>query len=202
MFVLLVQNSGKIYIGLVKYSTFVAYCWYLYSAGGGVSTITYLSSLLSPHTWVLLGICVNNDVGRVHEIKRTYPASRTHGLFITIFYLHDIYTISTIYGGACPNPFDNPLLLGIPYPYSLNSPLTYLDPSSVLWCDPCPLWSLVGCILTPPPFLPIPQRFPFSKACPPTTTLRYQLHIVRYTKVIYDLKVRAKCDLWQWNNLK
>jgi hypothetical protein len=35
--------------------------------------------------------------------------------------------ISMIYGGAGPNPFDNPLLLRNPYPYSLNSPLTYLE---------------------------------------------------------------------------
>jgi hypothetical protein len=35
--------------------------------------------------------------------------------------------ISMIYRGACPNPFDNPFLLGNPYPYSLNSPLTYLE---------------------------------------------------------------------------
>ncbi len=62
-----------------------------------------------------------------------------------------------IYGGACPNPFDNPLVLENPYPYSLNTYFLTWNPSSMLWCEfpstqiPCWLYS------DPPPlFLPIP----------------------------------------------
>ncbi len=93
-----------------------------------------------------------------------------------------------IYGGACPNPFDNPLLLRSPYPYSLNSPLTYLES---LLCVVARFSSTLipGWLYTDPPLsspfpFPLPQRFPISNACPPTTTLRYRLHIVRYSKVL------------------
>jgi hypothetical protein len=53
-----------------------------------------------------------------------------------------------------PQSFRLPPLLRKPYPYSLNSPLTYLE-IPPLWsgANPHPLWSLVGCTLTPlPPF--------------------------------------------------
>jgi hypothetical protein len=44
----------------------------------------------------------------------------------------------------------------------------------------------------PPLFFPIPlspsQRFPFSNACPPMTTLRYRLHIVQYNSTEYGME--------------
>ncbi len=100
-----------------------------------------------------------------------------------------------------PNPFlitlfvawkSLPLLLG-------NLPLTYLEiPPLCRGANSHPLCSLVSCKLTPPPFFPIPlspsQRFPFSNACPPTTTLRYRLHIVRYTyKILAKWMAGATC---------
>jgi hypothetical protein len=97
---------------------------------------------------------------RVHEIKRTYLASRIHGLFITWSqsFISTMHTrLHDIYGGACPNPFDNPLLLGNLYPYSLKLPSYLLGiPPLCRGANPHPLWSQVGCILAPPPFLPIP----------------------------------------------
>jgi hypothetical protein len=59
-------------------------------------------------------------------------------------------------GGACPNP----LII----PFCLESPPLFLElPSYLLGIPPLccgansrPLWSLVGCILTAPLFLPIP----------------------------------------------
>jgi hypothetical protein len=93
---------------------------------------------------------------RVHEIKRTYLASRTHGLFIT----KTQSFISTIYTRRCmpQPPFDNPLLLlGNPSPYSLElSPYLLGNPSFVSWHEspstPVPGWLYTN----PPPFLPIP----------------------------------------------
>jgi hypothetical protein len=121
-----------------------------------------------------------------------YPASRTHGLFITYTqsFISMIYTrLARYIGGACPNPFDNPLLLGNAFLIPWTPLLLTWNPSSVPWCNPCLLWSLVGCILSPPPLsypfpFPFPQQFPFSNACPPTTTLRYRLHIVRYNNIL------------------
>jgi hypothetical protein len=81
-----------------------------------------------------------------------------------------------------PNPF---LLLGNPSltPWKLS--LTYLEiPSLCCGANSRPLWSQVGYILTPPtPPIPLSpsQRFPLLNACPLKTTLRYRLHIVRYT---------------------
>ncbi len=61
--------------------------------------------------------------------------------------------ISMIYGGACPNPFDNPLLLRNPYPYSLNSPLTYLEiPPLCLGANPVHSDPWLA-VYWPPPFL-------------------------------------------------
>jgi hypothetical protein len=95
---------------------------------------------------------------RVHEIKRTYFASRTHGLFIT----QTQSFISTIYTEVhAPILLIIPLLLlGNPSLYSLELfPYLLGNPSSVLWRKSRPLWSLVGCILTPP--LPPHTLFPF-----------------------------------------
>ncbi len=93
-----------------------------------------------------------------------------------------------IYGGACLNPFDNSLLLKNPYPYSLNSPLTYLE--SLLYVmaqipvhsDP---WLAVYWPPPSSPFpFPLPQWFPISNTCPPMTTLWYRLYTVRYSSTI------------------
>jgi hypothetical protein len=77
-----------------------------------------------------------------------------------------------IYGGACPNPFGNPPLLGNPYPYSLSSPLTYLE--SLLSWRKFPSTLIPGWPYTDPPFsssfpFPLPQRFPISNTCLPTS---------------------------------
>ncbi len=96
-----------------------------------------------------------------------------------------------IYGSACPNPFDNPLCLGTP-------PLIPWTPLLLNWksllCDVAPIpvhsdpWLAVHWPPLPPslssPFpFSLPQWFPISNTCPPTTTLRYRLHTVRYTRV-------------------
>jgi hypothetical protein len=124
----------------------------------------------------------------------------------TILYQHNIYPIGTIctilawYWRSTPQSFCNPpSCLGIP-PLSLDPSL--LTWKSLLWRDSRPLRSLVGCILTfpPPPssaphfLFPFPQRFPISNTCPPMTTLRYRLHIVRYSQVI-----GAEVPTVQWN---
>jgi hypothetical protein len=86
-----------------------------------------------------------------------------------------------------------PLKIPLVIPLRLESPspvpeplFTYLESLLCVWCDSRPLWSQVACVLTfplPLPFpssFPAPQRFPNSNMCPPTTTLRHRLHIVRY----------------------
>jgi hypothetical protein len=86
-----------------------------------------------------------------------------------------------------PSPFPTTpfCCLEIPPLISWNPSLTYLEiPSLCRGLNSRPLWSLVGCILTPPPsppflFLP-PNGSPYSNACPPTTTLRYRLLIIQY----------------------
>jgi hypothetical protein len=76
-------------------------------------------------------------------------------------------------------------LLGNPSPYSLELfPYLLGNPSSVSWRK-SPSTLIPGWLYTDPPPsspfpFPLPQRFPISNACPPTTTLRYQLHTVRY----------------------
>ncbi len=89
-----------------------------------------------------------------------------------------------------PNPFlTSPFCcLVIPPPISWKPSFTYLEiPPLCCGANSCPLWSPVGCILPPPltPPFPFPSSngFPYSNACPLTTTLRYRLHIVRYNKV-------------------
>jgi hypothetical protein len=86
-----------------------------------------------------------------------------------------------------PNPFlTSPFCcLEIPLPTSWKPSLTYLEiPPLCRGANSHPLWSQVGCILTPPPHSPAPlspsQRFPLLNRCPLETTLRYRLHIVRY----------------------
>ncbi len=82
-----------------------------------------------------------------------------------------------IYGGACPNPFDNPLLLGNPYPYSLNSPLTYLE--SLLCVVVRSLSALIpGWLYTDPP-LPPHSLSPFPNSSP------FQMHAL----------LRRHCDI-------
>jgi hypothetical protein len=139
---------------------------------------------------------------RVHEIKRTYIASRRRGLFITWtqFFISTTHTQLARYaqgwhyiGGTWHNPLDNPLgsplgnplLPGKSLPCSWT-PITYLESLLCMWCDSRPLWSQVACVLTSPPFpspssFATPQWFPISNMCPPTMTLRHRLHIVRYT---------------------
>ncbi len=85
--------------------------------------------------------------------------------------------------------FDNPFsLLGNPSPYSLKlSPYLLGNPSFVSWRE-FPSTLVPGWLYTNPPPSPFPfpptQQFPFSNACPPTMTLRYRLHTVRYTTMV------------------
>jgi hypothetical protein len=84
----------------------------------------------------------------------------------------------------------NQILLITPFawkslPLFLSFFLLTWYPSFASWCDSHPIKSLVGCILTSPPFaphslFPFPQQFPISNTCPSTRTLRNWLHIVRY----------------------
>jgi hypothetical protein len=80
-------------------------------------------------------------------------------------------------------------------PLFLNSLLTWLEsllcvvvrfPSTLI---PGWLYTDLPPLSSPFPF-PLPQRFPISNTCPPTTTLRYRLHIVRY---IYTLTICPPC---------
>jgi hypothetical protein len=54
-----------------------------------------------------------------------------------------------------PQPFDNPPLLGNPYPYSLNFPFTYLE-SLLCVVMRFPSTLIPGWLYTDPPFPPIP----------------------------------------------
>jgi hypothetical protein len=78
--------------------------------------------------------------------------------------------------------------LEIPLPTSGKPSLTYLEiPPLCRGANSRPLRSQVGCILTPPPLpcSPSPsQRLLLRNACPLKTTLRYRLHIVRYTSTL------------------
>ncbi len=72
---------------------------------------------------------------------------------------HDMYKINMISEVHDPILLITPLCLEIP-PLFLEPPLTYLEVPPLAWCDSRPLRSLVGCILTPPPFPPH-SLFPF-----------------------------------------
>ncbi len=80
-------------------------------------------------------------------------------------------------------------------------PFTYLESLLCVWCDSGPLWSQVACVLTSPlplpsPFsFPAPQRFPISTMCPPTTTLRHRLHIVRYKRCLTTIFILTSTAL-------
>jgi hypothetical protein len=63
-------------------------------------------------------------------------------------------------------------------------PLTYLESHLSVWCDPRPPWSQFACKLTSPfpcPF-PTPNGFPNSIVCPPKTTSRHRLPLVRHNR--------------------
>jgi hypothetical protein len=86
-----------------------------------------------------------------------------------------------------PSPFPiTPFCsLEIPRLILWNPSLTYLEiPPLCRGANSRPLWPLVGCILTPPPSslfpFPPPNGSPSQMHAPPMTTLRYQLHTVRY----------------------
>jgi hypothetical protein len=82
----------------------------------------------------------------------------------------------------------------MPCPLEL-SPYLLGNPSSVSWREspsaliPGWLYTDLPPFSSPFPFLP-PQRFPFSNACPSTTTLRYRLHIVRYVLFLVAGKIQ------------
>ncbi len=91
----------------------------------------------------------------------------------TILYYHDIHTIGMIctrlalYRRYMHNPLDNPPCLENPSPVPEPHLLTW-NPSFASWCNSCPLWSLVACVLTssppfpPHPLLPLPNGSPFQ----------------------------------------
>ncbi len=99
--------------------------------------------------------------------------------------MYKVGIISEVHGTI---PLIIPLCLENSSPVPEPLLLTW-NPSFALWCNSCPLWSLVACILTSSPLLsspspfPFPQRFPISNMCPPTTTLRHWLHIFRYNNI-------------------
>jgi hypothetical protein len=141
-----------------------------------------------------------------------YLASCIHGLFITYtqFFISTTHTQLARYvqgwhynGGTWHNsldiplgcPLDNPPLPRKSLPCSW-SPFTYLESLLCVWCDSCPLWSQVACVLTSPPLpspssFPAPQWFPISNMCPPTTTLLHRLHIVRYNNFLFEIFMSA-----------
>jgi hypothetical protein len=102
--------------------------------------------------------------------------------------MYKVGIISEVYGtipltiplGNSPFPGRIPPLFPIPF-YLLGIPPWHVAqfPSTLV----------PGCLCTdlPPPFLsphppfPFPQRFLILNTCPPTTTSRHRLHIVRYT---------------------
>jgi hypothetical protein len=83
-----------------------------------------------------------------------------------------------------PNPFVNPPLLGNPHPLFLDLPF-YLLGIPPLRHGAIPIHSDPWLAVYRPPLFaphslfPFPQRSPISNKCPPTTTLRHRLHIVR-----------------------
>ncbi len=99
---------------------------------------------------------------------------------------HDMYKVGTISEVHGTVPLVNPLCLEKSLPYSW-SPLTYLESLLCVWCDSCPPWSQVACVLTFPPFFlpiplfPFPNGSPVLNTCPPTATSQRRLHIVRYS---------------------
>jgi hypothetical protein len=77
-------------------------------------------------------------------------------------------------------------------PLFLSSLLTYLE-SLLCLVVRFPSTLIPGWLYTDPP--PFPQRFPISNTCPPTMTLRYRLHTVRY-----NYNIESFNHLWQTNH--
>ncbi len=114
----------------------------------------------------------------------------------TIPYQHDTHTqLADMYKVGIISEAHGtiPLIIPLVIPLCLESPSPVPEPLLLTWnpsfaCgDSRPLWSQVTCVLTSPLPLPspssfpAPQWFPISNMCPPTTTLRHRLHIVRYS---------------------